>query len=117
MSYMNCWNDYEHKREGERDAEYGRRPNDDYQEQAYQDSESCGAAYMDAYRAEERRIEERAEERRYEEACERRRHEAAEYEREIEERMYEQQQYPEQPYPEEPCPAQEPAVADAKEPQ
>ena len=89
MSYWNCDNPSDHEYEGRRDAQYHRSPNYDYREDSYRDGDGCGAAYMDAYRAEQRSMERREEERQEEERAERRREEARQYEREQEE-AYEQ---------------------------
>lgn len=95
MSYYRCNNEYEHEREGRDAARWGRMPDWDYRDQADRDSESCGAAYMDAYRSEERRMDREREERAEEERQERRAYEQRR-QAEAEEAAYEQQAYEEE---------------------
>ncbi len=97
MSRWYCWNDYEHRDDGSRDARYGRRPDYDMADKA-RDGDACGEAYMAGYRAEERRQEDRRQEEAEERRSQARREEAHrsyEYERRCyeDEQHYQEQQY------------------------
>jgi len=94
--YGFCWNETDHRRQAERDAERGRRDYDMYDRHT---SDPCKEVYTEAFdrerRAIERREEEREQERREEDRLER-----AAQSRAAEQAEYERQQYKQRLYEE-----------------
>jgi hypothetical protein len=108
MSRYSCHDDDEHRRQAESDYRWRGRPDYEMQDRQYDDE--CARIYMDQFRAEERRDEER----RAEEASEERRaRERAEEQRHYEDQCVQQFEpwpsppYPEQEWPEPPMPRPE----------
>lgn len=78
--YLRCDNDYDHRREAERDFRFSSFPDREHESQARYDSESCGAAYMDRFDQLRRERYEREEsEQRQEAAASRREREDREF--------------------------------------
>lgn len=86
MSRFYCTDDYEHRREAERDARHGQR---DYEMYDRYSDDGCKRAYVDAYDCERDRMSHEREQR---EAEESRQRSHAREEREWEEYQNEQQQ-------------------------
>jgi len=102
MSRYYCHDDYEHRREAERDARHGTR---DYEMYDRYSSDECKRAYVDAYDCERDKMAHEQERREAEEARDRHavreQREWEEYQDEAQQ-YYAEQEYPEEPFPEEP---------------
>lgn len=98
MSFGFCWDERDHQRRAERDAQYHHQDRDYYDRYT---TDPCKEAYTEAYDREIRSMERREEERQQqEEAGELRRLRYRQEEREMEELI--EEQYPEPTYADEP---------------